>query len=123
MRNSTVPTQASGEVVELGGVMEGSCLSTSVMRRAQIMARGSIIAMKVPIMTAARIWSRYCRNAVSEPTLTKPSSTRWPPNHRTAPVATLRITVMSGNITTKSRPMFKDRRVIFLFSSVKRSDS
>ncbi len=28
------------------------------------------------IMTAARIWSRYCRNAVSEPTLTKPSSTR-----------------------------------------------
>ena len=36
------------------------------MRSAQTIARGIIIAMKTPIITAMRIWSRYCRNAVSD---------------------------------------------------------
>jgi hypothetical protein len=46
------------------------------MRRAEMIARGNIMNMKVPIMTAIRICSRYCMKAVSAPTSTSPASTR-----------------------------------------------
>ena len=39
-----------------------------MIRSAQTAARGTIISMKVAIMTAIRICIRYCRNAVSAPT-------------------------------------------------------
>ena len=103
--------------------MDGAWSRTSVMRLAQMMARGSIMAMKVPIMTAARICMRYWRKAVSEPTSTSPSSTRWPPNQSTAPVATLRITVMMGNIVTNRLPILSESCVMSSLASVKRSVS
>ena len=76
------------------------------MRSAQTTARGIIMAMKMPIMTAMRICSRYCRKAVSEPICISPASTRWPPNHSTAAVAMCRIMLISGNISTKRLPTF-----------------
>ncbi|WIM71775.1 hypothetical protein QP028_08905 [Corynebacterium suedekumii] len=82
-RSSTSPWNMAGSTGSAGSLIDASRLSTSSIRRAQMMARGSIIAMNVPIITATRICSRYCRNAVNEPTWTRPASTRWPPN--TAP--------------------------------------
>ena len=62
-------------------------------------------------------------NAVSEPTSTRPSSTRWPPNHSTAAVARLRMSMMTGNMVTNTRPMFRLSLVICWFASVNRSAS
>ena len=87
------------------------------------MARGSIMSMNTPIMTAMRICIRYCMNAVSEPTSTRPWSTRWPPNQRTAAVARLRMSMMTGNIVTKTRPIFRLSFVRAVLASVKRFDS
>ena len=93
------------------------------MRPAETTARGSIIIMKVPIMTAMRICSRYCMNAVREPTSTSPASTRWPPNHSTAAVARCRIIVITGPSSTKSRPISTEVRASAPLASVNRSAS
>ena len=94
-----------------------------MMRRAQITARGSIMNMKVPIITAIRICSRYCMNAVREPTCTSSWSTRCPPNQRTAAVARCRIMVMIGPISTNSRPIRTEVSVRAALASVNRSAS
>ncbi len=44
-------------------------------------------------------------NAVSAPICMLPSSTRWPPNHSTATVLTLRISITAGNIVAIQRPV------------------
>jgi hypothetical protein len=87
------------------------------------MARGTIITMKVPIITAVRICRRYCRNAVSEPTWICPAPTRWPPNHSTAAVARCRIMVMTGNISTNREPMRTDTSVSSRLAAAKRRRS
>ena len=93
------------------------------MRSAQTEARGIIMAMNVPIMTAMRICSRYCRNAVRAPTCISPESTRWPPNHSTAAVERCRIMPMAGNIRTNSEPIFSETSVSSLLASPNRSVS
>ena len=45
-------------------------------RSAQTTARGIIMTMNTPIITAMRICSRYCKKAVSEPISTSRASTR-----------------------------------------------
>ena len=118
--NVTTPRAGAAGVGSTGSAIDGVRCSTSVTRRAQTIARGSIIAMNAPIMTAARICSRYCRKAVSEPTCTSPWSTRIPPNHITAPVATFRISMITGNISTKRLPIFSDNPVRSVFAASKR---
>ena len=93
------------------------------MRSAQTEARGIIMAMKVPIMTAMRICSRYCRKAVREPTCISPASTRWPPNQSTAAVEMCRIMPMAGNISTNKEPIFSETSVRSLLAAPKRSAS
>ena len=86
------------------------------MRSAQTTARGIIMTMKTPIMTEVRIWSRYWRNAVSEPIWISPASTRWPPNQSTAAVARCRIIMMTGNMRTKMLPTLIDTTVMASFA-------
>ena len=93
------------------------------MRSAQTEARGIIMAMNVPIMTAIRICSRYCRKAVRAPTCMSPESTRWPPNQSTAAVERCRIMPMAGNISTNRAPIFRETSVRSLLATPKRSVS
>ena len=74
------------------------------MRSAATTARGTTISMKVAIITATRIWMRYAKKAVSEPTCISPASTRCPPNQITATLETLRIRMTTGNIAAIQRP-------------------
>ena len=106
-----------------GSISDGSCFNTSVIRVAHTRARGSIIAMNAPIITAARICRRYCKNAVNDPTCTSPASTRWPPNQRTAAVARFRISMITGNIITNKLPIRRLNRVRSALAASKRSDS
>lgn len=122
-RNSTSPASRSGVTGSTGSRTAGSVSSTSAMRRAQITARGSIIAMNVPIITAVRIWRRYWMKAVREPTSIAPSATRCPPNHSTDAVATCRIIVMTGPMSTNTCPIDRDRAVIRSFASPNRRTS
>ena len=119
-RSSTAPSRRAGVTGRTGSASVGTVSRTSPMRRAEITARGSIIIMKVPIITAMRICSRYCMNAVSAPTCTSPASTRSPPNHRTAAVARWRIIVMTGPSSTNSRPIRTDVSVRAALASVNR---
>ena len=48
----------AGVIGRGGGATEGSVSSTSAMRSAQTAARGTMMAMKVAIMTAIRICIR-----------------------------------------------------------------
>ena len=103
--------------------MLGSVSSTSQMRSAHTMARGTIMNMKVAIMTDIRICSMYCRKAVSAPTWISPWSTRCPPNHSTAAVARCMIMLTTGNIRTNSAPMRSEISVRSWFARRKRSVS
>ena len=67
-RNSSSPRPVTSVTGSAAGTTDESVSSTSSMRSAQTAARGTIISMKVAIMTAIRICMRYCRNAVSAPT-------------------------------------------------------
>ena len=75
-----------------------------MMRPAETEARGSIIDMKVAIITDMRIWTRYCMKAMSAPTSISPDSTRCAPNQKTATVEALKMTMTMGKASAISRP-------------------
>jgi len=79
--------------------------------------------MKTAIRTANRIWSRYCRNAVRLPMGISRLSTRIAPNHMTATVERLRITVITGIVTAKSRLTLREVSYRSRLDSSKRCSS
>ncbi len=94
-----------------------------MIRSADTAARGIMIEMKVAIMTDIRICMRYCMNAVSAPTCISPVSTRCAPNHRTATVEALRISMTVGKIIACRRPTRSAVSVSVRFESPNRSVS
>ncbi len=66
--NATVPSTGVVPESVSGSTIDGVVPRTSPIRSAQTIARGIIMAINVPIMTAMRICSRYWRNAVRAPT-------------------------------------------------------
>ena len=119
-RNSSLPRARGAAAGRCGGCMAGWVSSTSVMRSALTTARGTIMNMNVAIMTAIRIWSMYCRNAVRAPTSICPWSTRWPPNHSTAAVARCMTMLITGNISTNSAPILREMSVMSWLARAKR---
>ena len=97
--------------------------STSTIRSAQTAARGTIISMKVAIMTAIRICIRYCRNAVSAPIWIAPASTRCAPNQSTATLETFSTSMTIGKISASSRPVRSAVAVRSALATPKRSVS
>ena len=73
------------------------------MRPEETIARGIRMNMKTAVRTANRICMRYCRNAVRLPIDRSPLSTRAAPNHITATVERLRISVIVGIVMAKRR--------------------
>ena len=74
-----------------GSWMLGSVSRTSWIRSAETAARGTMMNMRMAIMTANRICIRYGRKAVRLPIGMPPLSTRQAPNHMTATVDRLKI--------------------------------
>lgn len=75
------------------------------MRSAHTSARGTIMNMKVAIITAITICIRYARNAVSAPICIPPLSMRCAPNQTTATDDTFTTVITTGNISAISRPV------------------
>lgn len=78
--------------------------NTSVMRSAHTDARGSTTSVIVAINTAIRIWAKYDRKALSEPTCIWPLSMRRPPNQITATLDALMVRVVTGSISACQLP-------------------
>ena len=78
--------------------------STSLIRSAHTAARGSTTSVIVAISTAIRIWVKYTRKAVSEPTCIWPRSIRRPPNQISATLDTLMVSVVSGSMSACKLP-------------------
>jgi hypothetical protein len=94
-----------------------------MIRSAPTAARGTMTTMNVAIITDIRICMRYCRNAVSAPISMAPLSTRCPPNHSTATLEALNISMTYGNITAISRPTRNDVSVSSVLAAPKRAAS
>ena len=93
------------------------------MRSADTAARGIMIVMKVAISTPIRICPTYCMKAKSVPISTLPASTWMPPNQITPTTVTLRTSIASGNISTKSEPTLRPTTMMSVFAPRKRSSS
>lgn len=93
------------------------------MRSAQTSARGTIMNMKVAIMTAITICMRYARNAVSWPICMSPLSMRCAPNQTTATEETFTTVMTVGNISAISRPVDSETSVRSVLAPRKRSCS
>ncbi len=92
------------------------------MRSAHTAARG-IMIVNVTIITANRICIKYARNAVSAPTSSEPSITRWAPNHRTATDETLNMNITVGYMSAWSLPTRSALSVSERLASSKRAAS
>ncbi len=90
------------------------------MRSAQTAARGIMIEMNVAIIIDMRICMRYMRKAVRAPTCISPLSTRAAPNHSTATLETLRISITVGKMSAVSRPTRSAVPVSASFASANR---
>ncbi len=93
------------------------------MRSAETAARGIIIAMKLAMMTPPMIWPMYCMKANSVPTCTVPLLTSMPPNQMTETTVTLRMSMNSGNSSTKSEPTLRPTTMMSVLAPRKRSSS
>ena len=79
-----------------------------MIRSAHTDARGSTTSVMVAINTAIRIWVKYAKKAVSEPTCIWPRSMRSPPNQISATLDTLMVSVVTGSISACQLPAVSD---------------
>ena len=122
-RSSTATGPAGSGLGSGSATTLESVSRTSVIRPAETVALGTIIDMKVAIMTAIRICIRYDMKAVSSPICIWPLSTRCPPNHSTATVEVLNTSMTSGKASDMSRPTASAVPVYCVLAAAKRSRS
>ncbi len=106
-----------------GGTTLESVVSTSWIRSAHTSARGTIMNMKVAIITDITICIRYARNAVSAPISMSPPLMRCAPNQTTTTLEMFTTVITTGNISAINRPVRNCMSVSSVLAAWKRRRS